>query len=307
MVGNRILGVLTIQSLISHAYGQQELLIFKSLCSYAAIALDNAMAYSHLKEVQAQLVANEKMAALGSLVAGVAHELNTPIGNSLLIATTLQDKTTRMSAEFQSNTLRKTTLAAYVDDAQHAAALIVNGLETAAGLVRSFKQVAVDQTSENRRVFNLRQSIEDTVATLARSIDVAGHSIRVDVSNDISVDGYPGPLGQVVSNLVNNSLLHGFENRVTGKMSIAGRAIKKGRIELVYRDDGNGISEENLKRIFDPFFTTKLGRGGSGLGLSISRNIVTSLLGGTMQATSAPGKGVTFTISFPTIAPAAQG
>jgi len=304
MVGNRILGVLTIQSLISHAYGQQELLIFKSLCSYAAIALDNARAYTHLKEVQAQLVANEKMAALGSLVAGVAHELNTPIGNSLLIATTLQDKTTRMSAEFQSNTLRKTTLAAYVDDAQHAAALIVNGLETAAELVRSFKQVAVDQASENRRVFNLRQSIEDTVATLARSIDVAGHSIRVDLPGDVTVDGYPGPLGQVVSNLINNSLLHGFENRVAGKMSIAGRVIKKSRVELVYRDDGNGISEENLKRIFDPFFTTKLGRGGSGLGLSISRNIVTSLLGGTMQAASEPGKGVVFTITFPTIAPA---
>lgn len=303
MVGNRILGVLTIQSLVSHAYGQQELLIFKSLCSYAAIALDNAMAYTHLKEVQAQLVANEKMAALGSLVAGVAHELNTPIGNSLLIATTLQDKTARMFEEFQSNTLRKTTLAAYVDDAQHAASLIVSGLETAADLVRSFKQVAVDQASENRRVFNLRQTIDDTVATLARSIEVAGHAIRVDMPQDIPIDGYPGPVGQVVTNLINNSLLHGFENRVRGQISISGNTVKKGRIELVYRDDGNGISEENLKRIFDPFFTTKLGRGGSGLGLSISHNIVTSLLGGTLEASSEPGKGVTFIMGFPAIAP----
>ncbi|MBC7918823.1 MAG: GAF domain-containing protein [Rhodoferax sp.] len=303
MVGNRILGVLTIQSLKAHAYGQQELLIFKSLCSYAAIALDNATAYTHLKEVQAQLVANEKMAALGSLVAGVAHELNTPIGNSLLIATTLQDKTKRFFEEFQSNTLRKTSLAAYVDDAQHAASLIVNGLEIAADLVRSFKQVAVDQSSENRRVFNLRQTIEDTVATLMRNIDLAGHAVQVDVPHDIPVDGYPGPLGQVVTNLINNSLLHGFEDRVRGQISITGRVVKKGRIELVYCDDGNGISEDNLKRIFDPFFTTKLGRGGSGLGLSISRNIVTSLLGGTLEATSAPGKGVTFTIGFPAIAP----
>lgn len=303
MVSDRILGVLTIQSLKAHAYGQQEMLIFKTLCSYAAIALDNATAYSQLKELQAQLVANEKMAALGSLVAGVAHELNTPIGNSLLIATTLQDKTARMLEDFHANTLRKTSLAAYADDAQNATALIVSGLRTAAELVQSFKQVSVDRTTENRRVFNLRQTVEEVTVTLARSVGSAGHSMVVDIPADIPMDGYPGPLGQVLTNLVNNSLLHGFENRTGGKISIVGRVLKKGLVELVYCDDGVGISEENLKRIFDPFFTTKLGRGGSGLGLSISSNIVTSLMGGTLDVSSEPGKGATFVMRFPAVSP----
>lgn len=306
MVSDRILGVLTIQSLKAHAYGQQEQLIFKTLCSYAAIALDNATAYSQLKDLQSQLVANEKMAALGSLVAGVAHELNTPIGNSLLIATTLQDKTAQLLEQFNANTLRKTSLASYADDAQQATALIISGLRSAADLVQSFKQVAVDRASETRRVFTLRQTLDDVAVTLARSLGNGGHTMEVGTSGDIQIDGYPGPLGQVLTNLINNSILHGFENRRGGKISIHGRLLKTSMVELVYRDDGQGISEENIKRVFDPFFTTKLGRGGSGLGLSISRNIVTSLMGGTLDVSSSPGKGVTFTLLFPAKAPVSE-
>ncbi len=267
-----------------HAYGERERLIFRTLCAYGAIALDNASAYRQLQDAQAQLVSQEKLAALGSLMAGVAHELNTPIGNSLLIASTMQQKTEDVERLMNGPGLRRSDLAAYIDDASKASALVMRGLHSAADLVNSFKQVAVDRTTEQRRQFDLQQVSNEIIATVMNRIRSSGHRIETDIDFGIAMDSYPGPFGQVITNLINNALLHAFApapndgGAGTGCMRLS--ATPDGaRVQIVFADNGGGIAEQHLSRIFDPFFTTKLGQGGSGLGLSISYNIVTAAAG----------------------------
>ena len=311
MVGERVLGVMTVQACHAQAYGERERLIFRTLCAYGAIALDNANAYRQLQDAQAQLVSQEKLAALGALMAGVAHELNTPIGNSLLIASTMQQKTDDVARLMNGPGLRRSDLAAYIDDAGKAAGLVMRGLHSAADLVNSFKQVAVDRTTEQRRHFDLQQVSHEVIATVMNRIRSSGHRIDTEVPFGISMDSYPGPFGQVITNLINNALLHAFGQMgrhgggKPGLMRLHARASDT-RVSIVFEDDGGGIAEQHLSRIFDPFFTTKLGQGGSGLGLSISYNIVTALLGGTIQVASSSA-GSRFTLELPLVAPQFDG
>lgn len=306
IVGDRVLGVMTIQSPRAHAYAEKERLIFRTLCAYTAIALDNSVAYTHLRDAKDQLVAQEKLAALGALVAGVAHELNTPIGNSLLTVSALQQKTTALEQAVVGGTLRRSTLGEYIAAAHEGVDIITRGLETAAELVKSFKQVAVDRATEQRRTFDLLHTTQDIVATLHRSISQAGHRLEIHIPESITLDGYPGPLGQVLTNFINNALLHAFEGRRDGTMRLSARELPSGDVEIEFADNGLGIAPENLNRIFDPFFTTKMGQGGSGLGMSISYNIITTLFGGEISVDSAPGKGTRFTIRIPLEAPQHQ-
>ncbi|GGX84910.1 GAF domain-containing protein [Massilia dura] len=303
LLGERVLGAMSVQARQRAAYGERERLIFRTLCAYGAIALDNAQAYRQLQEAQSQLVAQEKLAALGALMAGVAHELNTPIGNSLLIASTLEQKTLELDRALNGPGLRRSELAAYIADAHRAAELVMRGLHSAADLVASFKQVAVDRTTEQRRRFQLHQVTHEIVATMMNRIRASNHRIGCDVPEGIELDSYPGPFGQVITNLINNALLHAFEGRGGGTMQLTAVAGPDGKVTVVFADDGAGIPREHLSRIFDPFFTTKLGRGGSGLGLSISYNIVTGLLGGRISVAS-NGAGTTFTLELPLVAPA---
>lgn len=302
LAGDRVLGAMTVQARQRAAYGERERLIFRTLCAYGAIALDNAHAYRQLQEAQSQLVAQEKLAALGALMAGVAHELNTPIGNSLLIASTLEQKALELEEALNGPGLRRSTLAAYIADTRKASELVMRGLHSAADLVASFKQVAVDRTTEQRRRFRLHQVTHEIVATMMNRIRAAGHRIGFDVPDDIELDSYPGPFGQVITNFINNALLHAFDGRDGGHMRITATAGPEGKVTVVFADDGTGIAREHLARIFDPFFTTKLGRGGSGLGLSISYNIVTGLLGGQIAVASS-GTGTAFTLELPLVAP----
>ena len=302
LVGERVLGVMTVQAMHASAYGERERLIFRTLCAYGAIALDNAQAYSQLQQAQTQLVSQEKLAALGALMAGVAHELNTPIGNSLLIASTLEQKTNDLEAAVTGPGLRKSELLAYIADTRKASTLVMRGLHSAADLVSSFKQVAVDRTTEQRRVFNLHQVTHEIVATLMNRIRKANHQIRYAVPETIAMDSYPGPFGQVLTNLIHNALVHGFDGREGGQMQLLASTPAEGRVLLAFSDDGGGIAAQHLTRIFDPFFTTKLGQGGSGLGLSISYNIVTSLLGGQISVSSSES-GTTFVLDLPLTAP----
>ncbi len=309
LVGERALGVMTVQAARARAYGERERLIFRTLCAYGAIALDNAQAYRQLQDAQAQLVSQQKLAALGALMAGVAHELNTPIGNSLLIASTLHQKTGELAARLAGPGLRRSDLDTYLADAVAAHALVMRGLTSAADLVNSFKQVAVDRTSEQRRRFDLRQVAGEVIATMMNRVRAGGHCLEADVPEAVAMDSYPGPLGQVIANFINNALLHAFgaatgEDGGGGRMWLRASTPAEGRVTLVFGDDGAGIAPEHMSRIFDPFFTTKLGQGGSGLGLSISYNIVTSVLGGQIAVHSAPG-GTTFTLDLPLSAPAA--
>jgi signal transduction histidine kinase/putative methionine-R-sulfoxide reductase with GAF domain len=302
-IGNRILGVLSVQSDREQAFGDRERLIFRTLCGYGAIALDNANAYRQLQQAQAQLVGHEKLAALGALVAGVAHELNTPIGNSLMMASSLQEKTEIIEQKMRSQSLLQQDLAEFLIDAQEASSLIMRGLSSAADLVSSFKQVAVDRTTARRRPYELEQTSHEIIATMMSQIRQSGHSIDINIPNDIYLDGYPGPFGQIITNFINNALLHAFSGRTGGRMHLSATSHDKDRVLILFRDDGTGILEQNLRQIFEPFFTTKRDEGGSGLGLSIIYNIVTTLLNGKISVESAVGKGTTFTLDLPLIAP----
>jgi signal transduction histidine kinase len=302
IIADKVLGVMTIQSSREHAYAEREKMIFRSLCAFGAIALSNADAYLRLKETQAYLVTQEKLAALGSLVAGVAHELNTPIGNCLLVASTVQDNTKNVLDKLAQQSLRRSELQTFCNEVQSSSEIVLRGLSSAAALISSFKQVAVDRTSEQRRPFDLRQVLQDIIATLNIRISHAGHAIGLDVPAGVKMDSYPGSLGQVITNLIENAILHAFDEAQSGIITISVLPPDSQRVLIQFNDNGGGIPEENLKRIFDPFFTTKLGQGGSGLGLHICYNIVSSILHGQLTVRSSPDSGTTFSLDLPLVA-----
>ncbi len=269
--------------------------------------MELAATLTTLNMAQEELVRSEKLAALGSLVAGIAHELNTPIGNSLMVASTLVDQTKVMTEGFaEGSGMKRSTLDAYLKDSAKAGDILVRNLFRAANLVTSFKQVAVDQTSSQRRIFSLAEVVSEILLTLSPTLRKTAFEVDQDIPSDLTLDSYPGPLGQVITNLINNALLHGFEGRNTGKVSLSAIRNREGAIELSVMDDGIGIPQGNLNRIFDPFFTTKLGAGGSGLGLNITHNIVTGVLGGKVRVQSEVGSGTTFVLTLPSVAPQLQ-
>lgn len=298
-VNNHIRGVISVHSHQKNAYERIHLDILRTLASYVGVAFDNADAYHKLKETQEQMVEQGKLAALGSLVAGVAHELNTPIGNSLMIASTMQDKTDAMDILLKNSTVRRSELTSFVEAAKEASTLLMRGLKNAANLINSFKQVAVDQTSAKRRKFDLLKTTQEIAATMMNQIRSAGHTFEIDIPDGIDMDSYPGSYGQVILNFMTNVLLHAFDDRRNGQITLTASMVSADRVEMRFSDNGKGIKPEDLTRIFDPFFTTKLGQGGSGLGLSISYNIVTSLLEGQIRVDSAIGRGTTFIIELP--------
>ena len=255
-------------------------------------------ALEQLTAAQDELVRAEKMSALGALVAGIAHELNTPLGNSLTVASTIQDHCAAFSRDMAKG-LTRSRLEEYVENTRMGAEILVRGLHHAAELVSSFKQVAVDQTSLNRREFDLAATMNEVLTTLGPSMRKTPYTVECDIPSGILMDSYPGPLGQVVTNLINNSILHGFESRERGHISIRARALPDNWVEIAIADDGVGIAQDHLTKVFDPFFTTKFGRGGSGLGLHIVYNLVTTTLAGRIRVDSTAGQGACFTMTLP--------
>ena len=298
-VAGQVRGVITVHSYRANAYRRIDLDMLTTLASYVAVAFANADSYRQLQDTQQQLVEREKLAALGSLVAGVAHELNTPIGNSLVIASTLEEKTAEIERRQNGNILRRSDLTNFIEAAREASTLLMRSLRNAAELVNSFKQVAVDQASAKRRHFNLHQASQEIVTTMKNQIRKAGHQVDLEMPDDIEMDSFPGPYGQVIINLINNALLHAFDGRNDGVIRLWAVRLGLERVRIVFQDDGAGIAIEHQARIFDPFFTTKLGQGGNGLGLSITYNIVTSLLDGSIRVDSVVGVGTRFTIDLP--------
>lgn len=258
---------------------------------------------ARLEQATDQLVQSEKLASLGSLVAGVAHELNTPLGNSLMVASALGGRIEEFARVVGEGTLRKQALLDFIDYCRNAASLLQRNSQRAAGLIGNFKEVAVDQTSMRRRRFDLRQAIDEILSTLQPKLKYTGHHLEVNVPTGIVLESYPGPIEQIIANLLSNSLLHGFEGITAGTIRIGAALVGADRIALSYADDGIGISAADAKRVFDPFFTTKLGSGGSGLGLYIAYNLATAVLGGDIRLTTAPGQGVLFELSLPLVAP----
>ena len=255
-----------------------------------------------LELAQDKLVHAEKLACLGGIVAGVAHELNTPIGNALMVATSFAEKTKQFNAEAKLG-LRKSLLDSYMQHSEQASVLIDRNLRRAAELITSFKRVAVDQTSSNRRRFDLLVTMNELLATIYPALKKTVFTIELAIPSNIELDSYPGPLGQVISNLVNNAMLHAFAEDFPGKMRLQAEIIPGYKVKILFSDNGMGIPTANLNRIFDPFFTTKLGLGGSGLGLSIVHNIVTGVLGGEIVVRSVVDQGTVFELLIPLSAP----
>lgn len=251
-----------------------------------------------LKRTQSQLVQSEKMASLGTLVAGVSHELNTPIGVAMTAASTLKTRTEEFIRRYKEGGLRKTELENYVESAQIGADLTLRNLERAAELVQSFKRVAVDQTNDEKRSFNLGQYLHEIATSLQPMLKGTPHTIEINCQSDVQIENYPGAFAQIITNLVQNSLKHGFDGFVgVGVMLVVVRKHDK-QLVLEYSDNGCGISPEVLPRIFDPFFTTKQAQGGTGLGMHVVYNLVTQKLGGEIRCESEVAKGTTFIVEL---------
>ena len=258
-----------------------------------------------VQAMQTELVRAEKMAALGSLVAGIAHELNTPIGNSVTVASTLQSHAAQIGEELRQQRPRRSMLEQGSDALMHGSEILVRNLQRAATLVTSFKQVAVDQAGDARRRFDLSVVIEEMVQTLEPMYSKR-HRLQLQLAPGMAMDSYPGALGQVLTNFVSNAVSHGFDGVEHGNMTVRTAPVDDDHVLLEFRDDGRGIAPEHLGKVFDPFFTTKLGQGGSGLGMHIVYNLTTGMLGGTVDLESPPGGGVCIRVVLPRTAPAAR-
>lgn len=270
----------------------------------AARTTELSSALDTLRQTQEELIRSDKMAALGSLVAGVAHELNTPIGNSVTIATTLAANAVEIGAQHAAGRLRRRDFDEHLEVTREATGLLVRSLSRAEELVRSFKQVAMDQTSEQRRRFELGGFLHEMAITLSPMVRNSPYVLEIAPLEALEMDSYPGALGQIFTNLLSNALLHAFDGRRHGNIRVTPRHTGPGWVEIRFDDDGNGIPAANLPRIFDPFFTTRLGKGGSGLGLHIVYNLATRILGGRVEVDSAPGRGSSFVLTLPCTAPA---
>lgn len=253
-----------------------------------------------LASTQSELVQAGKMSALGSMVAGIAHEMNTPVGNARLVATTLKDTARQMARDVSTGKVSRSQLLAGIDSVVGGADLIDRSLERAADLVQSFKQVAVDQTSNRRRTFSLQEVIHENEVLLAPRLRGVGAVVHVQApSAKVMMDSYPGALGQVITNLIENALVHGYSGHSGGRIDVRVEPRDSQQVLVQVSDHGRGIPPESLGKVFDPFFTTRLGQGGSGLGLSIVYGLVTRTLGGRIGVESTVGQGTTFTLVLP--------
>jgi len=237
---------------------------------------------------------------MGRLVAGVAHEINTPVGVSLTAASLLRSQIDEVVSKYADNTLRRSDFTKFGEVAAEAAAIIVDNINRAAGLITSFKNVAVDQASAERRVFNLKDLIENTVRSLGPTLRKTRVEVAVVCDAVVQMESYPGPLSQVITNLTMNAVAHGFAPEAEGLVTIAAE-IQGDKVALKFSDNGKGIAPANLARIFEPFFTTKRSEGGTGLGLHIVHNLVSQLLGGKIECASTLGQGTTFRIIMPLV------
>ncbi|MET3107727.1 signal transduction histidine kinase [Oxalobacteraceae bacterium GrIS 2.11] len=320
MVDDRLYGVIIIQSYspdLIYTQGDLDLIAFVASHVAAALARIRADEDIHvaktqleqqndvlnqtldtLKSAQAELVSQEKLASLGSLVAGVAHEINTPLGICVTATSHMVEELALMKKQLGEDQLSADGLREFIDIFDQSLRIMTTNSQRGAALVRSFKQVAVDQSSESIREFDLRVYLDEILFSLQPKFKGKKIAIKIDCASGIAMKTYPGALSQVMTNMLTNSLIHGFDGRAKGHIDITVKVDDK-MAYLSYSDDGLGMDSEALEKLFEPFFTTKRGQGGSGLGTHIVYNLVTGPLAGSIKAVSSPGNGLQYQIKFP--------
>ncbi len=262
-------------------------------------------ALRNLQETQNFLIEAEKLAALGRLVAGVAHEINNPVGTSLTVASSLERKASAFTAEVARGDLKRSSLNEFLDICHTASTQLICNLTRAAELVKSFKQVATDRNQSNQRTFDLGDLTEQVFVSLRPSLGKQGVTLNVECQPGLTMNSYPGPYGQVLTNLLLNSIAHEFPGGNGGKVDVKAQASGHDHVEIVFSDDGCGMSLDVRRKAFDPFFTTRRDQGGTGLGLHIVHSIVANCLGGRLNLDSEPNKGTKIQIILPRVAPSA--
>lgn len=279
---------------------EKELNILNKNLEYKVVEKSNKLeeAVDALRETQKKLVESEKLSALRGLVAGITHEINNPLGVSITAISFVKDLATDVNKKYINSTLKKSDLEEYINQNNELSQSIMNNLKRASDLVTNLKNIARDQSTEEKRIFNLGDYIEDILVTLRIKLKRTRHQIFIDCPGDISINSIPGAFGQILTNLVLNSLIHGFENIEEGRIDIS-VSKEDSNIVIIYKDNGKGVEEEIKKKIFDPFFTTKVGQGGSGLGLQVVHNIVTETLHGCLEFESSLNNGVEFKFIIP--------
>ena len=298
-------------------FSPHEIQLLKTFADQAVIAIstvelfqevqkrtkDLSKSLDDLRTAQDRLVQTEKFAALGRLVAGVAHEINTPLGNSLTVASTFINKTDHFEADVASGNVRRSVLNEYLAASREAASQIMANLNHAVDLIQSFKQVAADRNFSDRRGFDLGHVTEQIVRSLRSGLRSHDLTFRVDCEPNLAMNSYPGPYGQALTNLVLNSAVHAFPDELQGSVDITTRAFDKDNVEILISDDGCGMNRETQRQAFDPFFTTRRDQGRVGLGLHVVYNIVTNRLGGRIDLDTKPGEGTRIRIIVPREAP----
>ncbi len=262
-------------------------------------------ALRHMQETQNFLIESEKLAALGRLVAGVAHEINNPVGTSLTVASSLERKIALIAADLAQDSLKRSTLKEFLEISGAASSQLVANLHHAAEMIQSFKQVATDRNYANQRVFDLGELTEQVIMSLRPGLGDQRVALRLDCQPGLAMNSYPGPYGQVLTNLFLNAVTHAFLDGKGGIVDIEVRASGKDNVEIVFSDDGRGMNLDVRRKAFDPFFTTRRDHGCTGLGLHIVHTVVTNCLGGRIHLESEPGEGTTIRIVLPRVAPEA--
>jgi signal transduction histidine kinase len=310
------IGAIAVMRLEPQLFPKAQVELLKTFAGQAVIAIENTRLFTEVQErtrqlsqsledlrtAQDSLVQTEKLAALGRLVAGVAHELNTPVGTSLTVASAFLNKADRFEADVAGGGVRRSTLAEFIATGREAASQILINLNHAIDLIQSFKQVAADRNVSDRRSFNLGQVTRQVVKGLRYGLR-RNLVVSVECAPDLAMNSYPGPYGQVLTNLVLNSAVHAYPDGARGAVHIAAQASGKHNVEVLFSDDGCGMSPEVKRQVFDPFFTTRRDQGSTGLGLHIVHNIVTNRLGGRINLETKPGAGTKIRIIVPREAP----
>lgn len=274
--------------------------VLERTCQLEASKSATEKTLQELRETQAHLVELEKMSSLSTLVAGVAHEINTPMGVGITAVSMLKKKNQHFADQYHAQTVSRKGFEEYLTGTDELIGMIDFNLQRASELIRSFKQVAVDQSSEEIRSFSIADYLEEIVVSLKLQLKNTEHSIAINSAENLLLTSYPGALSQIITNLVFNSLTHGFKNTRLGKIIISAEQ-RDQQIVINYQDNGCGIYSENIKKIFEPFFTTNRKQGNSGLGMHIVYNLVNQSLEGEISCTSEVDQGINFTITLPRV------